>query len=146
MTKSSLEDKGFLSIHGEVHHGKAGTWRQALKQRPGRRPDYGLSFVACSACFLTQPRNIYLLGVVPPTVCWDLTHQPFIKKMPKDLPTGQSDRGETGTEGPSSLLTLARVELTHTETAHSTQLLRGPALSRRFLRILKETVWHLLAV
>ena len=40
----------------------------------------GLFPMACSACFLLQPR-ITCLGVTPPTVIWPLPHQSSIKKM-----------------------------------------------------------------
>jgi hypothetical protein len=117
---------------------RTGTWRQELKQRQWRHTDYWLVPHALLSLLSYTTQKHLPTQMAPPTVCWDLTHLPFIKRIPKDLPTGQSDRGKIGTVVPSSLLTLAHVELTHTATAHSTQLLRGPHLSRHSLRILKE--------
>ena len=43
----------------------------------------GLLFVACSACFLIEPRTIGT-GMASPII-WDLPHQSLIRKMPYRL-------------------------------------------------------------
>lgn len=40
--------------------------------------------LACSAWFFTHARTS-TTGVVPPIVCWTLSHQPLVKKMPHRL-------------------------------------------------------------
>ena len=68
------------------HHrsqGRAGTWRQELK-RPWRSAVYWLVPLACSACFLTEPRTTSP-WMAPPTMVWALSHQSPIKKMPYRL-------------------------------------------------------------
>ena len=41
----------------------------------------GLLLMACSACFLTEPRTT-CPGMTPPTMDWALLHQSLIQKMP----------------------------------------------------------------
>jgi hypothetical protein len=49
----------------------------------------GLILMASSACFPIAPR-ITSPGMALLTMAWDLPHQSSIKKMPTDLPKGQS--------------------------------------------------------
>jgi hypothetical protein len=44
----------------------------------------GLFLMACSACFLIEPRTT-CPGMAPPTMGWALPHQSLIKKMPYRL-------------------------------------------------------------
>jgi hypothetical protein len=44
----------------------------------------GLLWMACSVCFLIEPRSISS-GVAPATVAWSLPHRSLIKKMPYRL-------------------------------------------------------------
>jgi hypothetical protein len=82
-----LGRKGFtsLTVPSKIHHQK-----QQLKQ--GRDPEaaadteakegaaYCLLPMACSTCFLIEPRTT-CPGMSPPTMGWALLHQSLIKKM-----------------------------------------------------------------
>jgi hypothetical protein len=61
------------------------TWRQELMQRPWRSAAYWIALMACSACFLIEPRTTSL-GMAPPTMGIPHgPHQSLIKKMPNKL-------------------------------------------------------------
>ena len=86
---------------------RAGTWRQELMQRPGRVLLTGLLPLACSACFLIEPRTtspgMALPTMGPPT----LDHS-----LRKCLIAG-SHGGISSREAPFSVITPACVKLTH---------------------------------
>jgi hypothetical protein len=52
---------------------RAGTWRQELMQRPWRVLLTGFLPLACSACFLIEPRTTSP-WMAPPTMGWILPH------------------------------------------------------------------------
>ena len=57
---------------------RAGTWRPELMQRPWRVLLSGLVIMACSVCFLIEPRTTRP-GMAPPTIDWTLSHQSLKK-------------------------------------------------------------------
>ena len=61
-----------------------GTWRQALLQRQQRELLPGLLLMACSACFLIEPRTTSP-GMAPLTMGWALPYQSIMKKIPYSL-------------------------------------------------------------
>jgi hypothetical protein len=89
--RSKLERKEFIQLAlphcnsspKEVRNlHRAGTWRQELMQRPWRGATTGSIPLACSACFLIEPRNTSP-GMAPPTIDWTFTPAPLvIEQMP----------------------------------------------------------------
>ena len=89
--KSKLGGKGLFSLHFQiiVHHWRR--WGQEPKQ--GRNLEagadaealegtvYSLLPLACSVCFLIEPRTIST-RVAPPTESWACLHWSLIEKMP----------------------------------------------------------------
>jgi len=73
--QTNLERKGFiwLTTSDSVYYSqdrnssKAGTWRQELMQRPWGMLLTGLLLMACSTCFLIEPR-ITRSGMASPTM------------------------------------------------------------------------------
>jgi hypothetical protein len=60
---------------------RTGPWRQELMQRPWRGAAYWLASLACSACFLIEPRTTSAgLGLL--TKVWALPYRSLIEKMP----------------------------------------------------------------
>jgi hypothetical protein len=55
-----------------------------LIQRPWKGVTYWLLPMACSACFLIEPRTTDLVMALP-VVGWALLYQPLIKDMPYRL-------------------------------------------------------------
>jgi hypothetical protein len=51
-----------------------------MMQRPYRSATYWLWVIACSACFLTEPRTTSP-GMAPSTMIWALLYQSLVKKM-----------------------------------------------------------------
>jgi hypothetical protein len=58
--------------------------------------------------FLMQ-RRLTCLGIVLPTVGWALLHQLAIKKIPTDMPTGQSDGGISSAEIPRCVKSITKM-------------------------------------
>jgi hypothetical protein len=102
-----------------VHH--QAQWGQELTQgrdlgagadaAHGGDAAYWLAPMACSACFLMDPRTTCSV-MAPPTMGWALPHLSLRRKCPTGLPTTWSCGGIFSIEIPSSLMTWAYVELT----------------------------------
>ena len=60
---------------------RAGTWGRSWYRGRGGVLFTDLLIMACSACFLTEPRTTSP-GMAPPAMGWTLPHQSLIKKMP----------------------------------------------------------------
>ena len=119
MTKATWEGKGVFPLQFcvTVHHQK---WvGQELKQ--GGNLEAGadaaamegcclLLPMACSVCFLTEPRTASP-EIRPPTMGWALPHPSLIMKMPYRLAYSPSHGGIFLTGVPSSQMTLARSKL-----------------------------------
>ena len=82
-----------------------------MMQRPWRSLLTGLLPMACSACFLTEPRTISP-GMVSLGMDWTFPYQSLIKKVFSRLPTAQSYGGIFSFVVPSSQMALAWVKLT----------------------------------
>ena len=77
----------------------------------GRMLLTGLLLMACSACFLIEPRNTSPGVMALPRMDWiSINHQ--LRKYPTGLCTAQSHRGIFSIEVPSSLMTLPCVKMT----------------------------------
>ena len=72
----------------------------------------GLLSLACSACFLMEPKTTSP-GMAPPTRGWAIDHQ-----LRKCL-TGGSHGGTSSTEAPFTVITPACVKLTHKTNQYS---------------------------
>jgi hypothetical protein len=59
-------------------------WRQELIQKPWRDVDFWLVYTTCSACFLTELRNINP-EIISPTMDKVLFYQSLTKKIPYRL-------------------------------------------------------------
>ena len=89
MTKSKLGREGFIWLTLLYH---CSSLKGCQDKKPGRSKCRGcggvvltgLFFMACSACFLIEPRTTRP-GVAPPTMAWNLLPQSPIKKMPYRL-------------------------------------------------------------
>jgi hypothetical protein len=70
-------------IEGSQHKNshRVGTWKLELIESSAYWLLTGLLLVACSACFLIEPRTTSP-GMAPPTMGWALPHQTLIMKMP----------------------------------------------------------------
>lgn len=73
--------------------------------------------LACSACYLTQPRA-YCPGMTPPTIGWVLSHQALIKKLPLCLPTCQSYAEIFSSLVPSAQICLALCQVDKNQPTH----------------------------
>lgn len=74
------------SSHSVTEGSQDRSWSRAYR---GAMFITALLFVACSPCFLINPRPP-AQGVASSTVSWALPHQPLTKRMPAVLPTDQS--------------------------------------------------------
>jgi hypothetical protein len=86
----------------------AGSWRQELKQTFGEKAALGFLPMACSACFLIQPKT---------SMSRDGASHPELDPstsicQPRKCFTGQSDRGIFQIEVSFSQITVACVKLT----------------------------------
>jgi hypothetical protein len=113
--KSNLERKGFiwLTLPHCCSSPEGSQDRNSNRTGPvGRSWCRGhggvLLTVACSACFLIEPKTISP-GMAPPTMGWELHHWSLIDKMLYSLILWR----HFSTEDPSSLMTRACVKLTH---------------------------------
>ena len=72
-------------VHITVYHwrksGQKLTQSRSLETGADVEAMEGYCLLACSACFLIEPRTTSL-GMAPPTMGWALPHQSLIKKMP----------------------------------------------------------------
>lgn len=86
MTKTKFRRKGFITAYNSVttKEVRAETWRQELKQRPGRTVLLGLLCMGLFRLPSYEPRTT-CLGVKPPTMGWLLSHQSLGKKMTTNL-------------------------------------------------------------
>lgn len=94
----------------------------------------------CSVSLLTYPSTTYS-GTAPPAVRWALPSQP-ITKMPRPLATGQSEKGSSSPEVPSSQMTPVCIKMAETHKQKSyrpaqhlwgsqNSFLRTPFINRR---------------
>lgn len=86
---------------------REGTWSQELLQKPWRVLLTDLLPMACSACFLMEPR-ITSPGMAPTTMSWALPHQSPVKKLPYSLLLW----GHSHSWGSSSQMNLACIKMT----------------------------------
>ena len=99
--KAPWAGKSLLPFKAYNHDGKSGqelwwgTWRQALMERPWRNPAYWLApHGLLSLLSYTIQGHLLNSGIT-------LQHQ-LSTKIPQDLPTGQSDGGNSSTDISSS--------------------------------------------
>ena len=81
MTKKQIREERVYSTSWSItepsqdqNSSRGGAWRQERMQRLWRVLFTGLLFLACSACFLREPRTASL-GVAPPIICWTLPYR-----------------------------------------------------------------------
>ena len=112
---------------------RAGAWRQELMHEnvEGQVLPPDLLPMACSTCFLTEPRTTSP-GMVPPTVRWVIPHQSIIKKV---VTVGSHE--DISSTGAPSLMTPPCVKLTSKPSSTAMCVLKemvpkGSSTIRRF--------------
>jgi len=118
--EASWGGKGLFSLHFHIavhHQRKSGlelkqVRKQELKQRPWKGAAYWLAPLACSACFLIEPRTT--------TEGW---HHPQWTGSSRKCLTARSHGCISSTEAPFSVITPARAKLAHKTRQYNTLLL-----------------------